>query len=199
MVTVKVDPYSQAPVFVKMCYENTELAFGTAFFYRRDGHLYLISNWHNFSGRNPETKEPISSHGGIPDNIKCYTCLNLPHIKREWLEFPLYRDGKPLWFQHPIHGSSVDVAALPVVLEDKFRAIVLNDLTSTPMNLEVSHDVFVLGYPLGLKDEWASYLEARQCSHGAQNIVSKFLYRHCNAKRNVRIACSLSIPRFLQA
>ena len=153
MKIVKTDQYSQAPVFIKMRFGDMELAVGTAFFYRRNENLHLISNWHNFSGRNPETKEPLSSHGGVPDNILCYACLNLPHIQRQWLELSLNNDGVSNWFQHPLHGSNIDIGVLPVNLDETFRAIVLNELTSTPMELGVSHDVFVLGYPLGLMAE----------------------------------------------
>jgi hypothetical protein len=153
MVAVTTDPYSQAPLLIKMRFAETELAVGTAFFYRRHGNLYLLSNWHNFSGRNPHTREPISPHGGVPDNIFCYACLNLANIKRAWLRLPLQEDGTPLWLQHPVKGSEIDIGVLPVALNDGFRAIVLNELPSTPMTLEVSHEVFVLGYPLGLMGE----------------------------------------------
>jgi len=153
VTTVRTDPYSQAPLFIKMRFAATELATGTAFLYRLNDELYLISNWHNFSGRNPETQEPLSALGGLPNNLLCYACLNLPYIKRAWLELPLERDGAPLWFQHPTQGCKVDIGALPVAMPENFRAVVLNDLPSTPMDLRVSHDVFVLGYPLGLMAE----------------------------------------------
>lgn len=150
MSKISTDPFSQAPVFVKMKFGETELASGTAFFYRRNGALYLVSNWHNFSGRNPETKQPLSQHGGIPDKISCYACLNEPYIKRAWLDFSLQTDAKANWFEHPLHGSRIDVGVLPVVLSDRYRAIVLNELSLTKMTLKISLDVFVLGYPLGL-------------------------------------------------
>lgn len=71
MAQVKIDPLSQAPVLVKMTFGETELAVGTAFFYRRNDKLYLVSNWHNLSGRHPETKEPLATHCGVPDRIYC--------------------------------------------------------------------------------------------------------------------------------
>jgi hypothetical protein len=153
MQTVITDPYSQAPLLIEMCFGDTKLATGTAFFYRRQGKLFLVSNWHNFSGRNPQTNSPMSGHGGIPDKIRCYACKNKPYISRGWLELPLNANGSTLWLQHPEHGCAVDIAALPVSLDENFRAIVLNDLPNTSMTLAVSHDVFVLGYPLGLVQE----------------------------------------------
>ena len=152
MAVIQTDPFSQAPIFIKMRFGETELAVGTAFFYKRGGALYLVSNWHNYSGRNPTTKEPMSAHAGVPDNELCYACLNQATISREWLPITLNDDSGPKWLTHPVHGSEVDIGVLPVQLPDRFRAVVLNELPSTPMRIGVSHDVFVLGYPLGILD-----------------------------------------------
>ena len=150
MAIVVTDRFSQVPVFIKMKFEATELAVGTAFFYRRNGRLFLISNWHNFSGRDPSTKKPLADHGGVPDTVACYMCLNAPTIEREWLDIPLLENGTPAWYHHSTVGSTIDIGVLPVSLSEKFKAIVLNDMPFDKMNLRVSCDVFVLGYPLGL-------------------------------------------------
>lgn len=150
MAIVKTDPFSQAPVYLKMRFGETELATGTGFFYRRNDRLFLVSNWHNFSGRDPVTRQPLAAHAAVPDNVLCYACLNTQHISREWLRLELSGPSELLWLQHPVHGSGVDIGVLPVVLDQRFRAIVLNELPSTAMLLRVSHDVFVLGYPLGM-------------------------------------------------
>lgn len=89
MARVITDPFSQVPIFVKMKFGTTELSTATAFFYSRADALYLVSNWHVFSGRNPDSKRPLSAHGGVPDVVSCYACLNDRIIKREWLDIPL--------------------------------------------------------------------------------------------------------------
>lgn len=150
MAIVATDPFSQVPVFIKMKFGTTELAVGTAFFYRRNGGLFLVSNWHNFSGRDPATRQPLADHRGVPDTVSCYMCLNAPVIKREWSDIPLIENECPAWYHHPSFGSGVDIGVLPVSLNDKFKAIVLNDIPYEQMTLRVSHDVFVLGYPLGI-------------------------------------------------
>jgi hypothetical protein len=150
MAKVKIDPFSQTPLLVKMQFGETELAIGTAFFYRRNEKLYLVSNWHNLSGRHPETKQPLAAHGGVPDRISCYACLNEPNIKRDWLELQLVAYDQALWFQHPVHGSNVDVGVLPVKLDERFRAFALNELPMAKMALRVSGELFVLGYPFGI-------------------------------------------------
>lgn len=150
MAIVKSDPYSQVPIFIKLKYGETELAVGTAFFYRHNDKIFLISNWHNFSGRNPETRKPLSAHGGVPNVVACYLCLNEPYVKREWLELPLEVNGNSIWLEHPTLRNQIDIGVLPVELPSKFKAIVINDLPRTEMELRVSLDVFVLGYPLGI-------------------------------------------------
>lgn len=62
------------------------------------------------------------------------------------------QDYVPLWCEHPTFGHDVDVAVLPVNLPDTTRSIAVNDLKLTPLRLQVSHDVFVIGYPLGITD-----------------------------------------------
>lgn len=39
----------------------------TGFFYERNDQMFLITNWHNVSGRNPITGDCLSAHGGVPD------------------------------------------------------------------------------------------------------------------------------------
>ena len=154
MTFVSTDPFSQAPLFIKMKFGSTELATGTGFFYRRNDRLFLVSNWHNFSGRDPSSRKPLSDHGGVPDTVSCYMCLNEQFIKREWFDFPLLESGSPAWYHHPVSGSAIDIGALPVALNEKFRAIVLNDIHTEKMTLRVSHDVYVLGYPLGTMNSY---------------------------------------------
>jgi hypothetical protein len=133
-----------------MTHAGTELASGTAFLYRRRERLFLISNWHNYSGRDPVTKQPMANHAGVPDTVSCYACLDGLYVNRGWIDIPLNKDGHPVWYEHPMLGSKIDVAALPLELDGGYQAIVVNEMPNTKMVLRVSHDVFVLGYPLGL-------------------------------------------------
>jgi len=133
-----------------MKHGTTELAVGTSFLYRRHDRLFVVSNWHNFSGRDPTTKQPLSAHAGVPDTISLYACLNGQYIQREWLDVPLSAVNGVGWYEHPQLGSKIDIGALPIALGDKYKGIVVNEMPYTAMVLRVSHDVFVLGYPLGL-------------------------------------------------
>ena len=42
---------SYVPIHITMRFENTDLAIATAFFYAFDDKDFLITNWHNVTGR----------------------------------------------------------------------------------------------------------------------------------------------------
>lgn len=150
MAIVRTDPFSQVPIFIKLKFNNTELATATAFICRHSSQFYLVSNWHNFSGRDVQSREPLANHGGVPNIVSCYFIRDGQFIRREWLDLPLRSEKSCLWFEHPHSGSNIDVGVLPLTLSSNFRAMPVNDMPLTDMKLRVSHDVFILGYPLGL-------------------------------------------------
>lgn len=115
--------------------------------------MFIVSNWHVLSGRNPLTGQPLNKeHGGCPDRVEL--ALNLrgadgapqPIV----VTIPVVGDGENLWLQHPKYGQNVDVAALllPPDLQEQ-ALLALNDLPETSdMGVYVGQDVFILGYPL---------------------------------------------------
>lgn len=150
MPIVRTDPFSQVPLFTKLRHDATELALATSFLYKRNECFFLVSNWHNFAGRDPVTKNPLSANAGVPNTISCYAILKGEYIAREWLDIPLTKGDEPEWYEHPTLGSGIDIGILPLKLDEKYKPIAINEMPYTDMVLRVSHDLFVLGYPLGL-------------------------------------------------
>jgi hypothetical protein len=131
-----------------------KLASATGFVYERKEKLYLITNWHNVTGINPITKKHISNHGGIPD-VMVLTLLKQikPHIEWDNFAFNLYdEDGKADWLVHPVHKELVDVVAIELEFDKDFKGIFkpINKLKFDKFDLEVSDDIFILGFPYGL-------------------------------------------------
>jgi hypothetical protein len=57
------------PIHITIRFGDIELGIGTAFFYSVEGKDYLITNWHNVSGRRPWDEKLISKDGAIPNNL----------------------------------------------------------------------------------------------------------------------------------
>jgi hypothetical protein len=62
-------PWNYAVSYLDMLYRDQKLGSGSGFFWKLDDRTFLISNWHNFSGLNPQTGSAILSTAGLPDRI----------------------------------------------------------------------------------------------------------------------------------
>lgn len=148
---IGIDVLSAASSKLTMYFDETELSTGTCFFWRRNARVYLITNWHNLSGRDNITGKHLSDTLAEPNSI--VFSLVLP--TEEGIKFGSFRgkildeDGSRLWIEHPIFGRRVDVVALPLP-EELSQLICVNDKARDNVHLGVGLDVFILGYPLGL-------------------------------------------------
>ncbi len=157
---------SFAVSYLQMRFEDRELACGSGFFWRHAGTPYLITNWHNVTGRNPDTDQPLSKSAAIPDSIN-FTVFEktgdeapseYTWLKPAVLNVKLYHgvDSRPVWLEHPIHGKAVDVVAVPIVGLNfgQFLVNFANEcVPETAIEPKASQDAFVVGYPLGLISE----------------------------------------------
>jgi len=144
-----IDPYSITAVPIFMNFESSRLAHGTAFFYKRRDEIYLVTNWHNLSGRNPLTGQSIKDV--VPDNISVY--LHARNRPGEWgtETFPLYDNSTSRWLQHSLQGQNVDVAILKISVSESSIVYPVNEVASFDgMRVEVGMDIFVLGFPIRL-------------------------------------------------
>lgn len=155
MAQIAPDPLSLTTHHLHLCFKPTDavLSSGTGFIYELEGSAYLITNWHNVSGRNPFTGVCLSKTLAIPDIISTlFRAKDQPaNCHRE--EIKLYRDEQlteAAWFEHPTHGRSVDVVALPIpsAIADKYKLLPINSIEfDTKYETEVADDAFVIGYP----------------------------------------------------
>jgi Trypsin-like peptidase domain len=144
-----------------MYFGEQQLSTGSCFFWEHDSRIYLITNWHNFAGKNPLTDEFMSDTLGIPDRIffSAYKQTSEPDADGYYelnylpVEVQLYEKDftNPKWLEHPTYGRRVDIAAIDVtnaVAEFQIKAANLleNDAILDPV---ASQDVFVIGFPFG--------------------------------------------------
>jgi hypothetical protein len=158
------DRWSFAAPYLEMSYGTQNLASGSSFFWKADGRTFLVSNWHNFSGRNAETGQPNSRTGGVPSHItfRAYRQDGQPDVNGDFpmtiasVQIPLYHDNLsgPRWLEHPTFGGVVDVAAIDVSEAIKSVPLVINSANEIEddafLESYPSQDVFIIGYPLGL-------------------------------------------------
>ena len=143
---------------IELLYEcsNTSVvgAVGTAFFYRFNALSYLITNWHNVTGVNPETGKSLHSKGLIPNilrlHYKRWFNEEKTIVQSRQVDLPLYVDGKATWFEHSSRAA-VDVVALPLGELDEWANVYINEVDQEQrLNVEAGMDCFILGFPEGL-------------------------------------------------
>lgn len=143
-----------------MRFQESTLAIGTAFFYCHEGTDFLVTNWHNASGRRPLDLAPLSKHAAIPDNlvVRIPTEVVLKEgqsaIRWEPKVLPLYDEQQvPIWWVHPDEGSAIDVVVIQLDGEASTTKVVQANADSLGMEklaLLPGMDLFILGFPKGL-------------------------------------------------
>ncbi len=146
-----IDQYSLATVPLEMMFQTTPLALGTGFFFESDGTFFLVSNWHNFSGRNPSTGACLSRTGAEPDRLRIWWNKKNQLGSKFAVETALRNgDGLPLWLVHPIHGHEIDIAVLPITPKSDAEPYPINRMPSASLAVTIGSDISILGYPYGI-------------------------------------------------
>jgi len=149
--SILIDPLTVVSTSLELYAGSNALGSGTGFIVQREAAPFLITNWHVLSGRNPRTNQPLSSTGAVPDNIAVWY-----HIKGKlgtWgrrFEQLINQDGSHRWLEHP-EGRKIDVAALPVMVDDEIQLYQLDlALSNVDLLLSPSEPVSIIGFPFGL-------------------------------------------------
>lgn len=129
-------------------------SIGTGFLWKHDDKSYLITNWHNVTGLNPDTNKLM--YGWYPNSID-FNVYREEHnfgkvaiAGKTAMSLKLYdaADG-PVWIEHLL-GRHVDCVALPLNVESS-TVIHTNDYHFDPrLKAYVGMDCIIVGYPKGL-------------------------------------------------
>ena len=153
-----IDQCSIAAVPIKAYFGETKIeGHASGFLWRHPSKgLHLISNWHVFSHMRADNQRNICPLGARPNRlmitIQCHEKSRTHDSMREvTLDVPLVDgEGYPLWKEHPVHASSIDVAALPLdaAITQTFSVFPVNELNLTDqLATYVGGDAYVVGYP----------------------------------------------------
>lgn len=144
-----IDGYSFASHLIEMKLGGVVLASATGFIYRGLGPEFLITNWHNVTGRDPVTLKALP--GGEPDRIDVHLHGPEPSQPGPIVTCPLFDDeDEPAWLEHPDRARGIDVAAVPISTEPG-AVLAINEVSSMlKLAVHVGTEVFVLGFPFRL-------------------------------------------------
>lgn len=121
-------------------------SFATGFFVSDQHSIYLVTNWHVFSGLDPANPKSIEMP---PPNFLKISVIAKNGALNE-LTIPLYGSNmQPLWEEHQ-NRYEVDIAIfpLPLSLIERFQMLDIQKLNqSSDIEENVAKDVFILGYP----------------------------------------------------
>ncbi|MBX3045538.1 MAG: trypsin-like peptidase domain-containing protein [Anaerolineales bacterium] len=144
---------SRIPLFIQIFSRENQLGIATGFTYTKGGQNFLITNWHNVTGRNPASDKLINSELMEPTSLAIWfhTKINEEELTWKPIQYQLHnKAGKPQWLEHPTYGSSVDVVAIPLTLPEEIELFPINETNFSDFRIQVSQDVFVLGFPRGI-------------------------------------------------
>ena len=119
---------SEAVVHLSINRDDIPLAVGTGVFYKKDNKSYIITAWHNLTGRHSETLESLSNNLSIPNKV----IVTFSHLisqgdfngnSRHSIHIPLEENGKPIYFIHPQGWPKVDVVAIPIDLTKEYLTV----------------------------------------------------------------------------
>lgn len=152
------DELSLVPFRIELCAPTGAImAYGTGFIYQANDKNYIITNGHNVTRQNSETKERISESMAFPVKMRLSLKISIDENKLDTrlFEIELYSDLEyriPNWFIHPNEGYHIDVIALPILeIPEKVRIFPINKVDFPPdLAIEVSDEVFILGFPFNI-------------------------------------------------
>jgi len=149
---INPDYLSRVTHQIAIGFEETGAIFSTAssFLYNFKDKVYLITNWHNVSGRHPQTGERLSEHAGIPNFFLTYFRKKDGGGVAQQEIIKLYSDEemlKPKWLIHPQHKEKIDVVAIEIEERKELIYSTINKTKFDDIPPEIGDECFVIGYP----------------------------------------------------
>jgi len=106
--------------------DKIKLAVGTGVLYLKDNQSYIVTAWHNISGRHTETLELLSKKAAIPNNIIVSLDLSMRQgnisvgFSRMSITVPLIENEQTTYYIHKQGYPKVDVVAIPIDLNKAY-------------------------------------------------------------------------------
>lgn len=107
-------------VHLELRREKTSLAIGSGVLYERFGKTYIVTAWHNVTGRHTESLKCLSKTLATPDNVIASIACRFSKqgvdigCMRRSITVPLEASGKTTYYIHRQGWPRVDVVAIPI-------------------------------------------------------------------------------------
>lgn len=110
-------------VHLKMRFGSTELSTGSGILYLYKENYYIVTAWHNLSGRHSEHLGFLSREKAAPNNAVVSITREFPGFGGTRLPFviPLTDDEQTFYYVHPINYPRIDVAIIPLSLKQPYE------------------------------------------------------------------------------
>jgi Trypsin-like peptidase domain len=138
-------------LLIQMRFGAQAISTGTGFVCDSAKGPVLITNWHNITGRDPETKQPVSPTGAIPDTLRIVH--NRAGKLGHWLTKTekLFTKSKARWIEHPTLGDKADIVALPMRDLADVQLYPYDPNGGPAIEVNPADSVSVVGFPFGLQ------------------------------------------------
>lgn len=124
---------------------------------------YLITNWHVVTGRSPINPQLSNYNGCIPTSLTFrlhagnHQSISLSKFNDFEVALNSHEGDRPTWLEHPTHKNSVDIVAIKLddweQISEKCSVLTAESWPDADPSIKLSamDDVFLFGYPWGLK------------------------------------------------
>jgi len=138
-------------LLIELVAGNQALATGTAFVCQAKNGPVLLTNWHNVTGRHPQTKKPLSPTGAVPDSVRIVH--NRENKLGEWVvrTESLISNGSARWVEHPVLGDRADVIALPLSDLQDVHLYPYDPVGGPAIAINPAEAISVVGFPFGIQ------------------------------------------------
>jgi hypothetical protein len=148
-----IDPLSLSTIPLEQYFDDTPLAWGTGFIWRRGIQFYLVTCWHVLSGCNFFTRKNLRADAGRPNVLRTLFNTGTGFSDRQQWDIKIWdEDSRPLWLVHP-NKDAADIAVLPLPSPPRAdtAGYPINELANAALHIAVGMEVFILGYPFAIE------------------------------------------------
>lgn len=102
-------------VHLTMRFDSTVLSTGSGMLHLCEGHYYIITAWHNLTGRHPETLKVQNTQSATPNNVIVAMIQEAEGMAgRIPFVVQLTSEDQTLFYVHPENYPRIDVAVIPL-------------------------------------------------------------------------------------